>query len=47
MKNSIKEIKNDLVSTGYRAKQMEERTSDNEDRNDAEGRKERLELKKI
>lgn len=50
MMNSIKEIKNDIASTGNRANQMEERTSDSKDRNlegNAEGRRERLELKKI
>ena len=33
MQNSIKEIENELVSTGNRADQMEERISDLKDRN--------------
>ena len=32
-KNSIKEIKNELASTGNRVDQMKERISGNEDRN--------------
>ena len=46
MKNSIKDIMNELASLGNRADQMEKIISDTENRNDAEERRERLEHKK-